>query len=264
MNEHRSEEAKNEDIGYWLDRVRDDPDNLTSKLWWADAIRNGVITANIKKLYGDTPITILDVPCGLAPICEFLVAERVRSRYVGIDVNEDAVSQASERVGRLTSTYRCFEFRQNSKYKYAHEKNKYDVVLCLDGPEHLVKDLDGLRDLFEDFHFLLRPSGTLFVSTPRAREDGDLHYPYCHDVEFSIKEIFTAALWTKKLFELVYHVGYRLAPENMEDHTLLKPSQTGGIEVDAFSQIPHAIIAPFITWNKPQIADSILYVFKRV
>jgi len=220
-----------------------------------------VIVANIKELYGDTPISILDVPCGLAPICEFLAAEKIRSRYVGVDVNEDAISQASKRVGRLITSYRCFEFRQNNKYKYAHEKNKYDVALCLDGPEHLVKDLDGLRDLFENFHFLLGLSGTLFVSTPRAREDGELHYPYCHDVEFSIKEVMASA---EKFFKPVYHAGYRIARENINYLELSRPWQTEGLDERDFVAVPHHIKAPFLVWKRPENADSVLYVFKRI
>jgi len=263
MNERKTEETKNEDIGYWLDRVRDDPGNLTSKLWWADAIRNDVIAANIKELYGTKSTRILDVPCGNAPICEFLAAEELKVEYTGVDIFSNSVLDVINRVKPLMSSERIFQFNRSSWKECNYEQESYDVVLCLDGPEHLVvmPDLHALDEIFWQFHEVLGISGTLFMSTPRARKDGDLHYPYCHDVEFSIKEVMTSA---EKFFKLVYHAGYRIAPENINYLELSRPWQMEGLDEQDFVTMPHHIKAPFLVWKHPEVADSVLYVFKRI
>ena len=254
----------NEDIKYWIDRAKKDPKNLVSKLWWADAFRNSIIAHDIKKVFREKEVAILDVPCGLAPICEFLEAYDVKSAYVGIDKNDSSDIDADSRLrayGEYHYPRGVFTFLKEDWNESVFDNDPaFDVVFCLDGPEHLVNDLAGLEKLFERFSDVMRSDGRLYVSTPNAKVDGTLHYPYCHDIEFSINEIVTIL---SKRFDIRTIAGYRRAPESKKGQKEVKQFYDiglGSTGLLAKTEIPYHLAAPFIAWQHPYIADSVLYV----
>jgi SAM-dependent methyltransferase len=253
-----------EDVDFWLDRVRTNPENLASKLFWADAVRNAYVAHVIAQKFKNVrrPIRILDVPSGKSPIFEFLFAQNMAFSYWSVDADENAVNSAQERIAKTftggdnTRLHELIQIRDEWKDVDTPDDMKFDAILCLDGPEHLVvmPDLHALDEIFWQFHKLLKDDGLLIVSTPNAKDDGSLHYPYCHEVEFSHIEMCEAIEGNG--FEGISARGYRLAPENL--------NKVVGLDVyDRWEELPYPLYAIMVAWDEPQHADCVITVNRK-
>jgi 2-polyprenyl-3-methyl-5-hydroxy-6-metoxy-1,4-benzoquinol methylase len=106
--------------------------------------------------------SILDVGCGQDQPLLYVLASRLQTVpevYVGVDLNR-LVKKSN---CRWADIYDEYDFVTNGK-KLEEKYTPFDKAVCLEVIEHMGPE-DGDK-LLENFHFLLRPGGMLYLSTP--------------------------------------------------------------------------------------------------
>jgi len=72
--------------------------------------------------------------------------------------------------------------------------NDYDLILCIDGPEHIEREYQA--PLIEKFYYHLNPGGTLLISMPEAKESGPSSINPYHLCELDFMD-FSGLLYTQ-------------------------------------------------------------------
>ena len=106
---------------------------------------------------------LLDVPCGVGWGTSML---RNHRHAIGIDVAEEAIDYAKEhyqRPGQL-------EFRLGNMEELPLEDASRDVVICLEGFEHVSQRVG--RAFLKESQRVLRPGGLLLMTCPVLDEFG--------------------------------------------------------------------------------------------
>ncbi len=121
---------------------------------------------------------VLDYGCGLGFLCEAMLARRVECW--GCDGSPDAV-QASDRLLRGKRGWHGASLSSDPRAPF--RDRRFDLVTCIETVEHLPPE--GKTRVLSDIGSLLRPGGSLFITTPNDEELGRaMHYcPFC-DAEF--------------------------------------------------------------------------------
>jgi SAM-dependent methyltransferase len=121
-----------------------------------------------------TGLKVLDAGCGVGYGTDFLSAEA--SSVTGIDVSEETVAYARRRYGGPRT-----EFRVGDLHALDFPDVSFDAVCSFETLEHVEAPEQVLAELAR----VLRPSGTLFVSTPHALETTRAPTNPFHRVEWS-------------------------------------------------------------------------------
>jgi 2-polyprenyl-3-methyl-5-hydroxy-6-metoxy-1,4-benzoquinol methylase len=101
---------------------------------------------------------VLDVPCGMGWGTSLIRGAR---RLVGVDISEEAITEAIRRYGTIA------EFSTGDMGHLNFPDNTFDVVSCLEGIEHVPLEV-GHRFL-QEAERALRPGGRLLLSSPYCR-----------------------------------------------------------------------------------------------
>lgn len=112
-------------------------------------ILNSCLSKNIK--------TILDIGCGSGTISLYLASKGYKVK--GIDISKNAIDasiKSAENIGLKNVTFEVCEFPNRIP------SGKYDMVYFSEVIEHLPDDELALQKIYK----LLKPGGTLFLSTP--------------------------------------------------------------------------------------------------
>jgi len=117
---------------------------------------------------------VLDIGCGVGYGSRFMM-ESGANRIVALDVSEDAIAHA-----RRHYAAKNLEFTAGSAEDWSSGE-RFDVITCFEVIEHVV----DYRKVFDRIVQALKPSGLLFVSTPRALEQKRSDF---HTKEFSPEE----------------------------------------------------------------------------
>jgi ubiquinone/menaquinone biosynthesis C-methylase UbiE len=107
---------------------------------------------------------VLDVPCGVGWGTSMLRGYR---RAMGVDLADDAIKYAREhyaRPGRL-------EFSVGNMAELPVEDASYDVVICLEGFEHVPQTVG--KSFLDESRRVLRPAGMLLMTCPVLNEYGE-------------------------------------------------------------------------------------------
>lgn len=100
----------------------------------------------------------LDVGCGFAATSSLLLEQKKAEKADGIEVVPEAASLAEK---KLSKVYSCdLSFAPSPL-----EKEKYDLVLCLDVLEHMVDPWAALKKI----HAAMAPGADLIISLPNVR-----------------------------------------------------------------------------------------------
>lgn len=116
---------------------------------------------------------LVDVPCGVGWGTSLLRGYR---HAIGIDLAEDAIEYARdnyEKKGRI-------EFRLGNMAELPLDSNSRDVVICLEGFEHVSQEIGA--SFLEESKRVLRPDGLLLMTCPvldeYGRDSGNPHHVY--------------------------------------------------------------------------------------
>lgn len=120
---------------------------------------------------------VLDVPCGMGWGTSLI--SKCKS-LTGIDLSAEAIEEANQRY-RGTA-----RFLVGDMARLDFPDAAFDVVSCLEGIEHVPQDI-GAKFL-DEAHRVLRPGGTLLISSPYCRTRPHSGNPY-HIHEYRPEEI---------------------------------------------------------------------------
>lgn len=119
------------------------------------------------------PQTILDAGSGFGQY-EFYIAKRNKDWQIkAVDVKKEQVEDCNNFFRKIGIGNVAFEAGDLTKFV---EKDKYDLVLCVDVMEHIEEDELVLKNYFES----LKKGGMLLISTPSDQGGSDVHH---HDHE---------------------------------------------------------------------------------
>lgn len=111
---------------------------------------------------------ILDIPCGMGWGTSLITEAR---RRVGIDIDESSIKEAIQKYGNR------IEFLVSSMGRIPFDSATFDVVVCLEGIEHVPVDVG--RAFLSEAHRVLRDGGRLFISSPchpKKAHSGNPHH----------------------------------------------------------------------------------------
>ncbi len=107
---------------------------------------------------------ILDIGCGSFPY--FLAHTAFKEKFA---VDQLPMPPATAQTNQI----QFFELNLNQEPRLPFEKDYFDVVSLLAVVEHL--NPESMAVLFKESHRVLRPGGTVILTTPAAWSDGLLH-----------------------------------------------------------------------------------------
>jgi 2-polyprenyl-3-methyl-5-hydroxy-6-metoxy-1,4-benzoquinol methylase len=116
---------------------------------------------------------VLDFPCGSGYGIEIMGSAGIL--YDGFDYDRVTINYCRQIYYQHPSAKFYVE---NMEYSFL-DKEKYDVIACIEGIEHIESDFQ--EELICEFHKALKPQGILVISTPEAQESGKSKAnPYHH------------------------------------------------------------------------------------
>jgi ubiquinone/menaquinone biosynthesis C-methylase UbiE len=122
---------------------------------------------------------------------------------IGLDLNTDALDYARSNHQERNITYHQCDLDTTIPYG----ANSFDMAVCFETLEHVTNQADLLRE----FSRILRPTGTLILSTPDRRMYSDVsryHNPF-HVHEFSKEELLDQVAECFAIKEIYGQVRYR-------------------------------------------------------
>ena len=153
---------------------------------WGNAHYNPPVSARYEVLLRLLPAgtqTVLDVGCGDGYLLHRLCVEHPRTELVGVDNELEGVRLAQD---QLQDADCSISVQQGSTYALPFDPARFDAVFMTDVIEHLEEPDRAL----EEVRRVLRPRGTLFLTTPNRQPD--LRWdPEHHVHEYSPGELET-------------------------------------------------------------------------
>jgi SAM-dependent methyltransferase len=170
--------------------------------------------ARIVRLSGlpTRPLRALDFGCGPGYLFDHIARLRPNWRFCGVDFSDKSVAAARQRYG----SYSGFgSVERISSLPTPFEAQSFDVIFAVEVVEHL--NDTHLQATLAEFRRLLRPGGTLCITTPNSEEleDSKLMCPEC-GARFHIWQHVRS--WTEaSLDRYVSAYGFRLRNSRATD-----------------------------------------------
>jgi ubiquinone/menaquinone biosynthesis C-methylase UbiE len=125
--------------------------------------------------------TVLDAACGSGYGTEIL--SQKAGHVIGVDISDQALVYAKQRYGRANIEFKRADLCQGIDLPDGH----CDTVVSFETLEHVPNQ----HRMLSEFHRLLRPGGTLIISTPdreiiteKAHEENEFHISELSKEEF--------------------------------------------------------------------------------
>lgn len=128
--------------------------------WWAQGMRQAMISLLTKPLAGKDKLRVLDIGCGTGYLLHFL-----RQHYpldgepVGLDISEHALKFCQQRGWR--------DLIQGSAVRVPLPSNCFDLIICIDTIQHL-SPAGADQTAINEFSRLLAPGGIVYLRTNSA------------------------------------------------------------------------------------------------
>ena len=140
---------------------------------------------------------VLDIACGVGYGSEILINRNPSiTEYVGIDNCQESIDYAIEHYSYLETSY----FTDDALNENLHKiYGKFDTIVSFETIEHFHGDIKFIHNLYN----LLKPNGTLIVSTPFGRgKDHPCSSPY-HVYQYTEEEFMDVLKPFRKI--TMYH-----------------------------------------------------------
>lgn len=111
-------------------------------------------------------LEILDAGSGFGQYSYFLSGLPNVKQLTGIDVKVEQINDCNAFFKKINRTNTTFKIGDLTTYQ---EKEKYDLILCVDVMEHILDD----QIVFNNFFHSLKPHGMLLISTPSDQGGSD-------------------------------------------------------------------------------------------
>ena len=124
---------------------------------------------------------ILDLACGTGFGSDIL-AQHTDNRVIGGDIAEDAIKECDLKWKRNNLSFKVLDGT-----KLSFPDGYFDKIVSFETIEHTTK----FREMLQEFHRVLKPGGTAFISTPNFPVNsptGKILNPY-HSQEFTYAEL---------------------------------------------------------------------------
>jgi ubiquinone/menaquinone biosynthesis C-methylase UbiE len=122
--------------------------------------------------------SVLEVPCGMGWGTSLL---KKADSIIGVDISEEAINEAKLKYGNSR-----LQFQVGSMEKLPFADNSFDIVLCLEGIEHVDENIG--KKFIAEASRVLKPKGTLLVSSPRHKTKEHSGNPY-HIIEYRLPHL---------------------------------------------------------------------------
>ena len=109
---------------------------------------------------------VIDIACGPG-YGTALLSKKSGQTTIGLDVDEEVVQTATKNYGHIA------KFQKADGYNWPIESNSFDVVVSLETFEHLDNPEAFLQEIFR----VLKPTGSLIISTPCNETETRFHPP---------------------------------------------------------------------------------------
>ncbi|MRX71194.1 methyltransferase domain-containing protein [Bacillus lacus] len=131
---------------------------------------NGMLLEHVARYYFATPYAgerVLDIACGTG-YGSHMVAKHCKreiKELIGVDIDPEAVTYANRQYHHQKITF----LEGNAMDPQLPERlGQFDTILCFETIEHVEDD----RLVLENLYKMLKPGGTLVISTPFGRGRG--------------------------------------------------------------------------------------------
>jgi 2-polyprenyl-3-methyl-5-hydroxy-6-metoxy-1,4-benzoquinol methylase len=125
--------------------------------------QNGMLLEHIQRYEFARNFTtgrVLDIACGSGYGSEFLLKDNTRiNEIVGIDISSESIDYAKENYNFPSTSYYVDDCLNPNLYKIY---GTFDTIISFETIEHFEGDDQFIKNLFN----LLKPDGTLIISTP--------------------------------------------------------------------------------------------------
>jgi 2-polyprenyl-3-methyl-5-hydroxy-6-metoxy-1,4-benzoquinol methylase len=111
---------------------------------------------------------ILDAGSGFGQYSFYMSKMSSKFNLLGVDVKDDQVADCNQFFKASGQNNAKFEVGDLTIFK---KENTYDLVLCVDVMEHILEDVDVLKN----FNASLKSGGMLLISTPSDQGGSDAH-----------------------------------------------------------------------------------------
>lgn len=111
---------------------------------------------------------ILDAGSGFGQYDYYLASRNTDWTINGVDVKQEQIDDCNNFFGKIGLKNASFSYADLTKID---EKEKYDLILCVDVMEHIEED----EKVFSNFYKSLKPGSMLLVSTPSDQGGSDVH-----------------------------------------------------------------------------------------
>ncbi len=119
--------------------------------------------------------TVLDAGSGFGQYDYYMAARHPEWNIKGVDVKQEQIDDCNNFFGKIGLNNAHFEVADLTKFR---EKEKYDLILCVDVMEHIEEDVQVLKNYCQS----LKKGGMLLISTPSDQGGSDVH-DHDHDHE---------------------------------------------------------------------------------
>ncbi|WP_226376811.1 class I SAM-dependent methyltransferase [Oceanobacillus halotolerans] len=176
---------------------------------------NGMLLEHISRYYFATPYAygrVLDIACGTGYGSQMVAKTRKTevTDLIGVDIDPETIKYAKHHYYHPKVTYQTGDILDGT---LKEELGQFDTILSFETIEHVPDD----REFVEQLKELLRPGGTLVLSTPfgqgRGKPSGSpFHYHQLTEEEF--RNLFTSFTDV----EFYYQRGVTIEPKRPDIH----------------------------------------------
>ena len=120
----------------------------------------------VKGRQGETEI--LDAGSGFGQYSYFLSKLKLQSHIISVDVKEEQVADCNDFFKKIGRTNVIFSVGDLTTFR---DKDKFDLILCVDVMEHILEDVK----VFENYFYSMKQGAMLLISTPSDQGGSDVH-----------------------------------------------------------------------------------------